>query len=346
MNEEQQLILETTNRILTDLCTTEVINNSEAGSFAGELWRTLSETGLTLAGIPESLGGSGGQIQDSLMVIREAAKFGAPLPLAETFIAAHLLQSVGEPAAGNAPLTVAAGDFEIDSHFMLTGCADNVAFSRWCKDVVFIARKNSGPVLCRVPIDQFEISQGSNMAGEPRDGISANFTIMENQIFETSTDPSSELFLLGAITRSVMMAGALESALELSVEYALQRNQFGRPIARFQAVQQQLAIFAGEVAASIRAADALVESAGRLDEMEVAVAKSRIGEAVGISAEIAHQVHGAMGYTMEHNLNHRTRRLWCWRDEYGNERYWQQVLGKQITAVSADELWPMIVAST
>jgi acyl-CoA dehydrogenase len=345
VNEEQQLILETTNRILNDLCTAEVINNSEAGSFAGELWQTLSETGLTLAGFPESLGGSGGQIQDSLMVIREAAKFGAPLPLAETFIAAHLLQSVGEQA-GDTPLTVAAGTFEIDSNSMLTGQANNVAFARWCKDVVFIARKNSRPVLCRAATDQFEVSLGSNMAGEPRDGIRANFKILENQVFETSADLSNELQLLGAMTRSVMMAGALESALELSVEYALQRNQFGRPIAKFQAVQQQLAIFAGEVAASIRAADALVESAGALNEMEVAVAKSRIGDAVGISADIAHQVHGAMGYTMEHNLNHRTRRLWCWRDEYGNERYWQQVLGKQITAVSADELWPMIVAST
>jgi len=344
VNEEQRLILETTNRILIDLCTAEVINNSEAGSFARELWQTLSETGLTLAGFPESSGGSGGKIQDSLMVIREAAKYGAPLPLAETFIAAHLLQSVGEPA-GDAPLTIAVGDFQIDSQSLLTGRADNVAFARWCKDVVFTASKNSRPVLCRVPTDQFEVSQASNMAGEPRDGISANFTIMEQQIFEMSTDLSSELQLLGAMTRSVMMAGALESALELSVEYALQRNQFGRPIARFQAVQQQLAIFAGEVAASIRAADALVESAGRLDEMEVAVAKSRIGDAVGISTDIAHQVHGAMGYTIEHTLNHRTRRLWCWRDEYGNERYWQQVLGKQITAVSADELWPMIVAS-
>lgn len=345
MNDEQRLILETTNRILTDLCTAEVINNSQAGSFAEELWQTLSETGLTLAGFPESFGGSGGRIQDSLNVIREAAKIGAPLPLAETFIAAHLLQSVGEQA-GDGPLTVAAGTFEIDSQSMLTGQADNVAFARWCKGVVFVARKSSGPVLCRVPISQFEVRQRSNMAGEPRDVISGNFTIMENQIFEMNADLSGEMQLLGAMTRSVMMSGALESALELSVQYALQRNQFGRPIARFQAVQQLLARFAGEVAASIRAAEALIESAGGLDEMEIAVAKSRIGDAVGLSAEIAHQVHGAMGYTMEHNLNHLTRRLWCWRDEYGNERYWQQVLGKQFTAVSADELWPTIVASS
>lgn len=343
MNEEQQLILETTNRILNDLCTTEVVNDSQAGSFAAELWRTLDETGLTLAGFPESVGGAGGRIQDSLMVIREAAKIGAPLPLAETFIAAHLLQSVGQ-YIGDGPLTIAVGNFEIDSHSILTGRADNVAFARWCKHVVFIANRNFTPVLCRVPLSLFEISQVTNMAGEPRDTVEAEFAIAENQIFNMEMDLSDELQLLGAMTRSVMMSGALESALELSVQYALERQQFGRPIARFQAVQQQLAVFAGEVAASIRAADALIESADRLDQMEVAVAKSRIGDAAGTGAEIAHQVHGAMGYTMEHNLNHRTRRLWCWRDEYGNERYWQEVLGKQVTSVGADELWPMIAA--
>lgn len=342
MNEEQQLILETTVRVLSDLCTTEVVNGSESGTFANQLWRTLTETGLTLAGFPESVGGAGGQLQDCLMIIREAAKFAAPVPLAETFIAAHLLQTVGEEV-GQGMVTVATGHFDIDDQWVLTGKASNVAFARWCDHVVFIARKSASQVLCKVPLSQFEIIQASNMAGEPRDGLRGNFTIMEDQVFQSEADLSSELHLLGAMTRAVMMSGALESILELSVNYALERKQFGRAIAGFQAVQQQLAIFAGEVAASIRAADALIESASRLDEMEIAVAKSRIGEAAGVGAEIAHQVHGAMGYTMEHNLNHRTRRLWSWRDEYGNERDWQQVLGNHITAAKAEGLWPLVV---
>jgi len=81
-----------------------------------------------------------------------------------------------------------------------------------------------------------------------------------------------------------------------------------------------------------------------LDEVEVAVAKSRIGDAVGISTEIAHQVHGAMGYTKEHVLNHRTRRLWSWRDEFGGERVWHEVLGRKFASQPSDELWRQVAS--
>jgi len=97
------------------------------------------------------------------------------------------------------------------------------------------------------------------------------------------------------------------------------------------------------VAAASAAADAAVEaSAAAPDEFAVAVAKSRTGEAAGKSAEIAHQVHGAMGYTREHNLHYSTRRLWSWRDEFGNETYWQSRLGRAVAAQGADALWPML----
>ncbi|MBT3833940.1 MAG: hypothetical protein HOF53_21000, partial [Gammaproteobacteria bacterium] len=91
MNEQQQLISETLNRLLTDLCTPEVVDRSESGTFAENLWQVLTETGLTAAGIGVEAGGSGGDLEDSLLVIREAARFAAPVPLAEHFIAGLLL---------------------------------------------------------------------------------------------------------------------------------------------------------------------------------------------------------------------------------------------------------------
>ncbi|MGB0407600.1 MAG: acyl-CoA dehydrogenase, partial [Pseudomonadales bacterium] len=60
---------------------------------------------------------------------------------------------------------------------------------------------------------------------------------------------------------------------------------------------------------------------------------------------IAHQVHGAMGFTHEHQLHHRTRRLWCWRDQHGHEAYWQAVLGRALCAAGADALWPELTGS-
>jgi acyl-CoA dehydrogenase len=153
--------------------------------------------------------------------------------------------------------------------------------------------------------------------------------------------------MLLALTRAVMMAGGLERALALSLDYVSEREQFGRPISKFQAIQHHMAVMAAETAAAICAADAGLAGIGtdRFTE-EVAAAKARIGEAVGVVAELAHQVHGAMGYTHEHQLHHTTRRLWAWRDEYGAEQIWQQQLGaslaRRVAQQGGDALWDFI----
>lgn len=151
--------------------------------------------------------------------------------------------------------------------------------------------------------------------------------------------------MLMALSRAALMAGAMESILALSVGYALERNQFGRAIAKFQAVQHQLAVMAGEVAAASRAADSAIaglESAKMA--ARIAMAKSRAGEAAGTVAEIAHQVHGAMGFTHEHQLHHLTRRIWAWREEYGAEPVWQRRLGTDVIDAGADGVWDFITA--
>jgi len=180
------------------------------------------------------------------------------------------------------------------------------------------------------------------MAGETRSHINIDCLVPLAAVIETSIDLVDELLCLGAICRAVMMAGGMTSMLDMSVRYATERQQFGRPIAQFQAIQQQLAVLAGEVAVCQRAADSLLSAVAPMNHLDIAIARARIGEAVGPATEIAHQVHGAMGYTMEHGLNLRTRRLWCWRDEYGNEAYWQQRIGQQVVAAGADNLWSLI----
>jgi acyl-CoA dehydrogenase len=156
------------------------------------------------------------------------------------------------------------------------------------------------------------------------------------------------LVSFGAAVRLQQMAGALEKILEQSVQYALDRSQFGRPIAKFQAVQHNLAMLAGEVAAASAAADAAAEACARpeITISEVAIAKVRGGEAAGTGAAIAHQVHGAMGFTYEHSLHHATRRLWAWREEFGNEAVWAARLGRMVAEHGADGLWPFITAGS
>ena len=343
MNEQQLLISETLNKLLTDLCTPEVVDSSESGTFAANLWQVLTETGLTAAGIGVEAGGAGGDLEDSLLVIREAAKFAAPVPLAEHFIAGLLLSEQGQ-SIDSGPVTIASGKFSITDDLSLTGTANDVAFARWCTQVVLVAQGSDGLKLCRLPVSDFEIVQKNSVAGEPRDVITVNTKVAAESAFSVDSQTPERMRLMGAALRALMMSGALESVLEMTVQYSTERLQFGRPISKFQAIQQQMAVLAGEVAACQMASHSIVDSFSTLGGLDIAIGKARIGEAVSVCADIAHQVHGAMGYTLEHSLNHRTRRLWCWREEYGNEREWQKIVGHYFAAQGADKLWGSMTA--
>ena len=181
----------------------------------------------------------------------------------------------------------------------------------------------------------FTVEPGANIAGEPRDSVHAGQTV--------AVAVPSELPLYMALSRTSLMSGALERTMEMSVSYAMERAQFGRPIAKFQAIQHNLALLAGEVAAAVRACDGAIEALGTNGaDNQIAAAKARVGEAAGVVAEIAHQVHGAFGFTHEHSLHHYTRRLLAWRDEYGREHEWQERLGRRAAARGADQLWDFI----
>jgi alkylation response protein AidB-like acyl-CoA dehydrogenase len=178
--------------------------------------------------------------------------------------------------------------------------------------------------------------QGSNLAGEAHDTFLLAGTERE---LELEVSPFAQM----ALARTNLMAGGLQATLDLGLQFASERSQFGRSISKFQAIQHSLAVVAAEVAAAQRAADAAVDALGTdrfIDE--VSASKARVGEAVGIVAEQVHQVHGAMGFTYEHRLHHFTRRLWAWRDEWGNEFYWQAKLGSRLAAMGADKVWGYI----
>ena len=162
-------------------------------------------------------------------------------------------------------------------------------------------------------------------------------------ILETSGVQDKELFC--AMLLAAKMAGALQAALDLSVEYTRQRQQFGKPLASFQAIQQQLAVFAEEAAAANMAAAAAFRAADLAGEQggdawfEIACAKLRANQAARISTGIAHQVHGAMGFTAEYRLQRLTKRLWAWGSEQGNERTWSDRIGARIAARGAANFW-------
>ncbi|HWA02203.1 MAG TPA: acyl-CoA dehydrogenase family protein [Rhizomicrobium sp.] len=155
--------------------------------------------------------------------------------------------------------------------------------------------------------------------------------------------------LYGAMMLAAKMAGALGAALDLSVQYTRERQQFGKQLASFQAIQQQLAVLAEEAAAADMAAAAAFRAADFVSKeggdawFEIACAKLRANQAARIGTGIAHQVHGAMGFTAEYRLQHLTRRLWAWGSEHGNERHWADRIGARIAARGPANFWPDLV---
>jgi alkylation response protein AidB-like acyl-CoA dehydrogenase len=122
----------------------------------------------------------------------------------------------------------------------------------------------------------------------------------------------------------------------VSVAYATTRQQFGQALSRFQAVQHLLAAMASEVAAARAAVQSALE---RPTARQIAAAKVRAGQAAGIVAVNAHQVHGAIGFTEEHELHRYTLRLWSWRDEFGSEHTHAAALGRDLVAAGPSVLW-------
>ncbi|MCY4285085.1 MAG: acyl-CoA/acyl-ACP dehydrogenase [Thiotrichales bacterium] len=365
------LIVDTTARMLSERCGPEVVTAAEDGARPDALWEALDESALTRAWIPETLGGPGTSLADGFAIVRLAGTHTVPAPLAETLLAGWLASEAGLEAP-EGPLTVAPVDAAAPLQLrgdVLAGSAKRVPFARVCEHIVAVytsVRTNDSPNggmeggtdgagnahlgLALVPRRACTIEPGTSLAGEPCDTVVFDGAVPITRSTPVAVNLTERLQRMGAAMRSQQMAGALEGCLEQSLRYAADRRQFGRPIGKFQAVQHNLAVLAGEVAAATTSADAAASAIIRhgIDDdrtfLAVATAKIRCGQAAGAGAGIAHQIHGAMGFTREYSLQHRTRRLWAWRDEFGPETVWAIALGRHLARRGGDALWATVTA--
>jgi hypothetical protein len=308
-------------RLFGDHVTPRLLAAAEAGTWPAELWAEVERAGY----LDVLADGPSGMVEATI-ILRAAGHHAAPIPLAETMLAPWLCAAAGiAPPEG--PLTIAPVEPE-----------DEAASIPWGRATAAVMVADG-----QVQIGQGKFEPGANLAGEPRDRLLGFEAAASAELPRAIS--GDRVLGLGALMRAAQMAGAMEAALELSTRYANDRVQFGRPIGKFQAIQQQMALLAEEVAAALvaveSAAVAVAEARASAD-FTVAAAKIRAGMAAGRVAEIAHQVHGAIGFTEEHSLHYLTRRLWSWRDEFGDESWWALALGRQVAAAGADGLWPLI----
>jgi len=270
------------------------------------------------------------------------------VPLAETLLAGWLLATAGLPVP-EGKLAPAAG-VEIRADGRLHGRATGVPFARHADRLAVIGRRaNREATVALVERSACRLDARENLAGEPRDTVVLD-GVLPAEVAVAPADIDDQLDTMGAVARACQMSGALQGVLGRAVTYSGERVAFDRPIGKFQAVQHALARLAGEtavaLAASGSAADALAGEGGDPEGifLEVASAKIRVGQAAATGAGIAHQVHGAIGFSTEHPLHLYTKRLWAWRDDFGSESAWAVRLGAHVARRGADALWPMLAA--
>jgi acyl-CoA dehydrogenase len=299
--------------------------------------------------VPEHHGGSGAELADGFAILGVAGRYAAAVPLAETLLAGWLLARAGLSAPEGAMSVAPARPSDriaLNADGTLSGKARGVPFARDAQHLAVLA----GSSVALVETAACRLDEATSLAGEPSN------TVTFDRVKPAAVAPSppgldqTALMLMGCVVRSVEIAGALQAILDLSVRYANERVAFEKPIGKFQAVQHNLARLAGEVSAAMTAAHSAADAIAQADAfddaifLEATAAKIRSAEAAQEGAAIAHQVFGAIGFTSEHILHRYTLRMLSWRDDFGNESYWAEALGRKIAVRGADEFWPLVAS--
>lgn len=334
LTEEHEAVRGLAGRILGDATTPQRRSQLQDPSFDRQAWRDLAEAGLLGVALPEAVGGSGLGFLGAHLVLEQVGAAAAPVPFWETIVLGALPIAVfgtaeqqqrllppvvaGEllltaalaedgTAAPEVPVTIAtrtADGWELDgtkSSVPAGGIADVLLVSASTGDghpgVWLVDRKAAG-----VRIETQDVISGAPYAQVVLDRVAVDESALLG-------DPGSEvlhwLLLHAAAGLASLTSGVCAAALRLSADYTSNREQFGRPVATFQAVAQRMAdAYIDTEAAQLTS----LQAAWRLTEglpaaAEVAIAKWWAAEAGHRVVHAAHHVHGGVGVDREYPLH-------------------------------------------
>lgn len=309
-------IAESFGRIIQEACPPDLVRAIEKGGDHRPLWRALEETGFIDALVPEDKGGVGLSLNDAFPIAEYCGRHAVPVPLGETMLLRSILARAGVdiPQGG---MTFAGP---------ATRGADGVVCSQVpcgrTADWVLVALDDG----CRL------LSAAEAEQGPATFALDASMRWTAAQIgAATPFQPGEDMLLVQALLHAIQLVGAMSAVFERTLGYANDRQQFGRPIGKFQAIQHQLSVMAEHVFAARMAAEIAASRDGvRFDPLKIAIAKARTSEAAVELAALSHSIHGAIGFTEEFDLQLLTRRLHAWRQAAGTEGYWHQMIGRSL----------------
>jgi acyl-CoA dehydrogenase len=299
-------------RILSNCCSTSAVRKIEHGGDPGAIWAELAHTGFLDALVPESANGAGLEMQDAGGIIELAGRYLIPVAFAETMVARALLARGGIQYP-DGPIVLGQRTRERGSQMSIRASALGATAAYVLVD--------DGDLVLMATHDAHPDRVGT------RYDLAACFTWQTPQPVARVEKGDANLSALGAAISAMHITGALRRVLEMTIDYASERKQFGRPIGKFQAIQQNIALFSEHLGAATLGAQ-LAFAAARPSVLHAGAAKIVAGEAVRIGVPIAHAVHAALGVSEEHDLQLYTRRLHAWRAEWGAESHWAEIVGR------------------
>ncbi|MFC9995488.1 acyl-CoA dehydrogenase family protein [Nocardia sp. NPDC127526] len=301
-------------------------------------------------------------------IARDAGYHGTPGPISETLLVARPILAAAGFEIPQGPVAVAHADLDVrythpdpdssagpfgaeglDSTLTVNGSIPAVAWGRAVDQILVLSTGPHGPIALLLDRDQCRIQKVRDLAGEPRDTlVLVDVEIPGRQARPITQEIVAQAESRAAIARAALIAGAAERCVELTVDYTATRHQFGQPLSRFQAVRQEEALLIGEVAVVSSAVDCAVNALGRDRDLQFisACAKAQASASVAEITRIAHQLHGAIGFTELSQLHHATTRLWSWREDDGSEHRWARIVGQRALIAGADNFWRLITATT
>lgn len=302
--------------LLRDRCSPAQVRAIEAGGPPQALWRDLHASGFADALVAEAQGGAGLALAEVFPLMMLCGAHTVPVPLAQTMLARARLSRAGLPCPQGSIALAAESASEAGG----LRCA-LVPYGR-VADWVLV---DAGATAILLPVAAARSGPGVFVldASLAWDGAALAQGVQLPHAAGTR--------LLLACSLAAQVAGALVEVLMSTLRHANERQQFGRPIGKFQAIQHQLSVMAEHVLAARMAAQLGCASATETpDRLRVAVAKARASEAALEVANIAHAIHGAIGFTAEFDLQLFTRRLHAWRLAAGAESSWHAELGEAL----------------
>ncbi|NNM78070.1 acyl-CoA dehydrogenase [Sphingomonas sp. ID1715] len=293
-------------RMISNLFDGPAIRSIEEGSAKSGIWETLEVSGFLDALVPEAEGGAGLSFAETMPLFLAMGRRAVPLPIGETMIARAVLAKSGR--------TCPSGPIVLGLPSLVLPGAQHAEY-------ILTEKRGELELSC---IKDANYADANNYAG-PHEIITGK----ERSGVEEAAEPLSTA---GAVLFAALIVGASDTVLQMSVDYALHRVQFGKSIAQQQALQQNLAVAAEHVVAARMAC----ETASSQDHWpsQIAAAWSKIvaSRTASVLVRTAHAVHGAIGISSEHELNIYTKRIQTWRLAGGTETYWAVIMGRDMIA--------------